>query len=67
VALGRGFAGRIAATRPAAIEDIEAADVVDPVLRESGVRSLLGVPLLVGDEPFGVLHVGSVAPRPWPR
>ena len=67
VPLGRGFAGRIAATRrPAAIEDVEAAeaaDVINPVLRESGVRSLLGVPLLVGDELFGVLHVGSVAPR----
>lgn len=64
VPLGRGFAGRIAATRrPATIEDIDDADVVNPVLHETGVRSLLGVPLVVGGELLGVLHVGTVAPR----
>jgi putative methionine-R-sulfoxide reductase with GAF domain len=64
VPLGLGFAGRIAATRrPATIEDIEDADVVNPVLRESGVRSLLGVPLLVGGDLLGVLHVGTVGRR----
>jgi anti-sigma regulatory factor (Ser/Thr protein kinase)/putative methionine-R-sulfoxide reductase with GAF domain len=64
VPLGRGFAGRIAANRrPATIEDIADADVVNPVLRENGVRSLLGVPLLAGGELLGVLHVGSIALR----
>ena len=64
VPLGRGFAGRIAATRrPATIEDIADADVVNPVLRENGVRSLLGVPLLAGGELLGVLHVGTIALR----
>jgi serine phosphatase RsbU (regulator of sigma subunit) len=64
VPLGRGFAGRIAATRqPVAIEDIDEADVVNPLLRERGIRSLLGVPLLVGGQLLGVLHVGTVTPR----
>src|SRR4029453_5301535 len=64
VPLGRGFAGRIATTRaPAAIVDVADADVVNPVLRENGVRSLLGVPLLAGGELLGVLHVGSIALR----
>jgi phosphoserine phosphatase RsbU/P len=64
VPLGRGFAGRIAQTRQAlAIEDIDDADVVNPLLRARGIRSLLGVPLLAGGRLLGVLHVGTVTPR----
>lgn len=64
IPLGRGFAGRIAATRlPVTVEDIEVADVVNPLLRETGIRSLLGVPLLAGGRLLGVLHVGTLAPR----
>jgi serine phosphatase RsbU (regulator of sigma subunit) len=64
VPLGRGFAGRVAASRrPVVIEDIAEADVVNPVLREHGIRSLLGVPLLAGARLVGVLHVGSVRKR----
>jgi serine phosphatase RsbU (regulator of sigma subunit)/anti-sigma regulatory factor (Ser/Thr protein kinase) len=64
--VGRGFAGRIAFTRePLVIEDLEqsALQPVNPLFREKGVRSLLGVPLLVEGEVIGVLHVGSLAPR----
>jgi sigma-B regulation protein RsbU (phosphoserine phosphatase) len=64
VPLGRGFAGRVAATRRAlAIEDIDDADVVNPLLRDKGIRSLLGVPLLAGGQLLGVLHVGTVTQR----
>jgi phosphoserine phosphatase RsbU/P len=64
VPLGRSFAGRVAATRQAqAIEDIDEADVVNPLLRDRGIRSLLGVPLLVGGQLLGVLHVGTVTRR----
>ena len=64
VPLGRGFAGRVAAARrPVTIENIDDADVVNPVLRERGIRSLLGVPLLAGGRLLGVLHVGSIEPR----
>jgi anti-sigma regulatory factor (Ser/Thr protein kinase)/putative methionine-R-sulfoxide reductase with GAF domain len=64
VALGRGFAGRIAASRrPIFIADVANADVVNPVLREAGVSSLLGVPLVVEGKLLGVLHVGTLEPR----
>jgi GAF domain-containing protein/anti-sigma regulatory factor (Ser/Thr protein kinase) len=64
IPLGRGFAGRIAAERRAiAIADVDHADVLNPILREKGIRSLLGVPLLVEGRVTGVLHVGTLTPR----
>ncbi|HZU61987.1 MAG TPA: SpoIIE family protein phosphatase [Solirubrobacteraceae bacterium] len=62
--LGRGFAGRIAAERVAIyIADVNHADILNPILREKGIRSLLGVPLIVEGDLIGVLHVGSLTPR----
>jgi GAF domain-containing protein/anti-sigma regulatory factor (Ser/Thr protein kinase) len=62
--LGQGFAGRIAAERvPIFIADVNHADVLNPILREKGIASLLGVPLIVEGELIGVLHVGSLTPR----
>ncbi len=62
--LGRGFAGRIAAERIAIyIADVDHADILNPILREKGIRSLLGVPLIVEGNLIGVLHVGSLTPR----
>ncbi len=64
VPVGRGFAGRIVAEeRPVVLDDLEHADVVNPLLREKGLRSMLGVPLLVAGRPIGVLHVGSLTQR----
>jgi signal transduction histidine kinase len=64
VPLGRGFAGRVAAERrPVILDDVDHADVVNPLLREKGIKSMLGVPLLVGGEPIGVLHVGVLRHR----
>jgi GAF domain-containing protein/anti-sigma regulatory factor (Ser/Thr protein kinase) len=64
IPVGKGFAGRIAAERrPITIEDVDHADVLNPILREKGIRSLLGVPLLVEGRVLGVLHVGSLTPR----
>jgi len=64
VPIGEGFAGRVALThRPLAVENIEGADIVNPLLRARGIRSLLGVPLVVEGNVLGVLHVGSLAPR----
>jgi len=37
--------------------------VLNPILREKGIRSMLGVPLLVGDDAIGVLHVGTLVRR----
>ncbi len=64
--IGRGFAGRVAATRqPVVIEDLERStvEVINPLLRERGIRSLLGVPLVVEGQLIGVLHVGSLIRR----
>ena len=64
IPVGKGFAGRIAAERRAiAIEDVDHADILNPILREKGIRSLLGVPLLAEDRVLGVLHVGSLVQR----
>jgi GAF domain-containing protein/anti-sigma regulatory factor (Ser/Thr protein kinase) len=64
IPLGQGFAGRIAAERrPVFIEDVDHADILNPILSEKGIRSLLGVPLLIEGRVIGVMHVGSLAPR----
>ena len=64
IPVGKGFAGRIAAERrPVVIEDVDHADILNPILREKGIRSLLGVPLLVEGRVLGVLHVGTLTPR----
>ncbi len=60
----KGFAGRVAASaQPVRIDDLEHADVLNPLLREKGLRSLLGVPLMVEGRVIGVLHVGSLQQR----
>lgn len=64
VPLGQGFAGRVAATRQAlALREITTENMLNPVLGLHGVRSVLGVPLIDGDDLIGVLHVGSKTPR----
>jgi serine phosphatase RsbU (regulator of sigma subunit)/anti-sigma regulatory factor (Ser/Thr protein kinase) len=64
IPVGRGFAGRIAATRrPVRILNLAEADVVNPILREKGLVSMLGVPLLVEGTAVGVLHVGTLRER----
>jgi GAF domain-containing protein/anti-sigma regulatory factor (Ser/Thr protein kinase) len=64
IPLGKGFAGRIAAERVAIfIAELDSAEVVNPILREKGIHSMLGVPLVVESELIGVLHVGSLTPR----
>jgi sigma-B regulation protein RsbU (phosphoserine phosphatase) len=64
IPLGEGFAGRIAAAkRPVVIRQVNHGNVLNPILREKGIHSLLGVPLLVSGEVLGVLHVGTLRPR----
>jgi anti-sigma regulatory factor (Ser/Thr protein kinase)/putative methionine-R-sulfoxide reductase with GAF domain len=68
IPLGGGFAGRIAAERvPIFIADVDHAEILNPILREKRIRSLLGVPLLVEGRPVGVLHVGTLTPRRFTR
>ncbi|HEX4323945.1 MAG TPA: GAF domain-containing protein [Gaiellaceae bacterium] len=64
IPVGGGFAGRIAAEkRPVVLDDVDHAHVLNPILREKGIKSMLGVPLVVEGEVRGVLHVGSLVPR----
>jgi serine phosphatase RsbU (regulator of sigma subunit)/anti-sigma regulatory factor (Ser/Thr protein kinase) len=64
VPLARGFAGRIAAqAEPIVIEDLSLADVVNPILRQKGIRSMLGVPLQAEGRVIGVMHVGTLQRR----
>jgi signal transduction histidine kinase/transcriptional regulator with GAF, ATPase, and Fis domain len=64
IPVGQGFAGRVAADRlPVFIPDVQKAELVNPLLVKRGLKSLLGVPLLVEGRLLGVLHVGSVKPR----
>src|SRR5579884_460431 len=64
IPLGKGFAGRIAAERVAIfIAELNHADIMNPILREKRIRSLLGTPLIVEGDLIGVLHVGSLTPR----
>jgi serine phosphatase RsbU (regulator of sigma subunit)/anti-sigma regulatory factor (Ser/Thr protein kinase) len=64
IPVGRGFAGRIAASRrPVRILRLAEAELVNPILREKGLQSMLGVPLLVEGAVIGVLHVGALQER----
>ena len=64
IPVGRGFAGRVAAERrPILLPDVDHADVLNPILRSKGIKTLLGVPLMLEGKPLGVLHVGTLTPR----
>lgn len=64
VPVGKGFAGEVADTRgPVVVDQVTRANVYNPILRESGVHSLAGVPLFDDGDLIGVLHVGSFTPR----
>ena len=64
IPVGKGFAGRVAAElRPVVLPDVEHADVLNPLIRRRGIRSLVGVPLVVDGRPIGVIHVGTLEQR----
>ena len=62
--VGGGFAGRIAASRgPAVLDEVQSDAVLNPLLLHKGLRSMSGVPLVVGNNLLGVLHIGSLESR----
>jgi anti-anti-sigma factor len=64
IPVGKGFAGRIAAQgRPVVLDEVDHTKVINPILLDKGIRSLMGAPLLVGGRVLGVLHVGTLSPR----
>jgi PAS domain S-box-containing protein len=63
IPIGQGFAGRVAQDRrPVILEDVRHSNVLNPILREKGIRSLLGVPLVAHGKLLGVIHVGALLP-----
>lgn len=66
VPLGQGFAGTIATRAKAMVIDhVDAETVVNPLLWERGLRTMLGVPMRRDEHVMGVLHVGRVDQRPF--
>src|SRR5436309_1930528 len=64
IPVGGGFAGTIAAERrPIVLASVDHAHVLNPILYEKGIKTLLGVPLIVRDTVIGVLHVGTLVHR----
>jgi serine phosphatase RsbU (regulator of sigma subunit) len=64
IPVGGGFAGRIAAERrPVILDHVDHTNVLNPILLEKGIQSMVGVPLLVHGAVTGVLHVGTVHNR----
>jgi signal transduction histidine kinase len=64
IPMGEGFAGRVASERRSvAIEDVDHSEVLNPILREKGVKSLLGAPLVAQGRLLGVIHVGTLQHR----
>jgi phosphoserine phosphatase RsbU/P len=64
IPIGRGFAGRVAAEKKAVIlKHVDHTNVLNPILLEIGIRSLVGVPLIADGDTIGVLHVGTLGSR----
>lgn len=63
LAVGQGFAGRIASEKAPVVVERPDDGLVENVLRERGLVSLMGVPLIGQGELIGVLLVGSLQLR----
>jgi serine phosphatase RsbU (regulator of sigma subunit) len=64
VPFGGGFAGKVAQQqRPMQIEQITPTSVLNEILLDRGVSSVLGVPMIATGHLLGVLHVASLQPR----
>ena len=66
IGLGHGFAGSIAARKePVRLTRVDGTTVANPILWETGIQVMLGVPLLHGSDVIGVLHVGRLSADPF--
>lgn len=64
IPMGQGIAGSIAASRKSLIvNDLSSVEIFSPILRHKGLRSLIGIPLSVGQDIVGVLHFGTFQSR----
>jgi serine/threonine-protein kinase RsbW len=49
----------MATRQPLIVDDLAQVELASPVLRDSGMQSIVAVPLLSGDRLLGVMHAGS--------
>jgi serine phosphatase RsbU (regulator of sigma subunit) len=64
IPLGAGFAGRIAAEhKPVILDRVDDQTVVNPILWAKRIKTMMGVPMIVGGRVVGVMHVGSLTGR----
>ncbi len=64
VPVGSGFAGRVAASEaPVVLNEVNEVSVLNPILRDFGLRRLLGVPVFGAEGLLGVLHAGWLEAR----
>jgi putative methionine-R-sulfoxide reductase with GAF domain len=64
IPIGKGFAGRIAAQgQPVILAEVDHTTVVNPILLDKGIQSLMGAPLRADGMVVGVLHVGTLSRR----
>src|SRR5207244_984161 len=64
IPVGEGFAGWVAQSRrPLVVDHVDETTVMNSLLRERGLRVLLGVPMIAMGRLVGVLHVGAVTQR----
>lgn len=64
IPLGSGFTGRVATSRaPVTLYQVDSTTVRSPILAGRGIKALLGVPMFVGGQVIGVMHVGSFEER----
>nr|WP_225880523.1 GAF domain-containing protein [Anabaenopsis elenkinii] len=60
IPFGCGFAGKIATSaKRLIVDDLSTIEVFSPILRNKGIRSIIGVPLQLKEQVYGVLHVGN--------
>jgi GAF domain-containing protein len=60
IKIGQGMSGRVLASRqPLVVGDLAKIEVVNPVLRNSGLRSIAAVPMVSDGHPLGVVWAGS--------
>jgi L-methionine (R)-S-oxide reductase len=60
IPMGEGIAGSIAANRkPLIVNDLSTVEIFSPILRRKNLRSLVGIPLPIGQDIVGVLHLGT--------
>ncbi|HLW45200.1 MAG TPA: GAF domain-containing protein [Acidimicrobiales bacterium] len=60
IKIGQGMSGQVLASRqPLVVGDLAKIEVVNPVLRNSGLRSIAAVPMVSDGHPLGVVWAGS--------